>query len=64
MATQATSTNGVYLVSADGDRIPLKRSLLEAVKRMIENKGTGEVTLHFRTGGHAHTSDKRIYQDQ
>jgi len=64
MAAPATSTNGVYLISADGERIPLKRSVLEAVKRMIDSKGTGEVTMHFRTGGHAHTSDKRVYQDQ
>lgn len=64
MATQAATSNGVYLISADGSRIPLKRSALEAIKKMVEEKGTGEVSLQFRSGGHATTSDRRVYSDQ
>jgi hypothetical protein len=43
MGTAVTSTNGCYLISSDGKKFPVKRSLLDAVERMIESEGTGEV---------------------
>jgi hypothetical protein len=63
MATPALSNNGVYIIANDGTKIALKRSVLDAIKKMVDEKGTGEVTLHFRSGGHATTSDRRVYQD-
>jgi hypothetical protein len=64
MAAPTQSANETYLVSASGDRIPLKASVLKAIKRMLEQKATGKVILHFRSGGHAHTSDEVTYPDE
>jgi hypothetical protein len=64
MATQAQSTNGVYLVSADGSvRIPMKRSVLTAIKRMMDGKESGSVILHFKNGANAGVEDRSVYQE-
>ena len=64
MASPTLSTNGVYLISSDGAKLQLKRSVLDAIRRITEDRGTGKVTLHFRNGGLAHVSDERIYSDE
>jgi len=64
MATQAMSSNGVYLVSADGTvRIPLKRAVLRAVQRMVDGKENGEVVLQFKAGSNAGVADRTVYQE-
>jgi hypothetical protein len=55
--------NGVYLVSIDGARIPLKRSALEAIRRMVMDKATGSVILSFKSGGHAGTKAEQVYAE-
>jgi hypothetical protein len=59
----ATSTNGVYLVSANGDRIPLKESALRAIKRMVESRENGEVVLQFKCGSNAGVTSRTVYSE-
>ena len=44
--------NGCYVVSSDGtQKIPLRQSVLRALKRMTDEKLTGSISLHMKSGG-------------
>ena len=63
-SSPALSSNGVYLVSADGSiKIPMKRSVLTAIKRMMDGKESGPVILHFKNGANAGVEDRSVYQE-
>ena len=62
MSTSPVSTNGCYIVTTDGIRLSIKRSVMQAIKRMIEEKKSGSVTIHFRDGGVSGCEDRTVYQ--
>lgn len=63
MASTPSNGNGVYIVTTDGIRIPIRRTVLLAIKRMIDEKKTGTVTIDFRDGGIATVRDSTVYQN-
>lgn len=64
MATQSINGNVVYIVSlSDARRVPVRRSVLDAVQKFVDGKLTGSITLSFKSGGIASVEDRTVYQD-
>jgi len=57
-----SSNNGCYLVAAEGVRLSIRRDVLYAFRRFMENKLTGSVTVEFKNGGISMVTDKTVYQ--
>ena len=55
------NSNGAYLVTTDGIRISIRRTVLTAIKKMIDEKRSGSVTISFRDGGIAAVEDRTVY---
>jgi hypothetical protein len=52
MADAQSNGNGCYVLTNDGEKFPISRSLARAIKKILEQKmQTGSLTVYLKSGG-------------
>jgi len=52
MADAPSNGNGCYILTNDGEKLPISRSLARAIKKLLEQKmQTGSLTVYLKSGG-------------
>jgi hypothetical protein len=56
------STNGYYILSPDGKRVPVDKRVFEAFQKFVALRLQGSITVDFISGGVRGVEDKTVYR--
>jgi hypothetical protein len=61
MPEPSLNSNGCYIVTTEGVKLPIRRTVMVAIRKFMEQKLTGSVQINFRDGGIAAVEDRTVY---
>lgn len=65
MSASSTALNGCYVLTSEGEKFPISRSLARAIQRVIadQKNQNGSITIHLKSGGVSSVEVKTVYHD-